>query len=178
MHLPNYVDFNKISEQHAKLRKFYSSYVILGAGSYRTTYDLGNGTVAKVPSENSLDCGENTGISANLMELAIYKKLGKLGIFAKPTLIWKFGLPVLIMEKIDITHEPSPCYDRIIKENGLSFDDGRYQCGKNSKGKTVCFDYGNEFDFLDVKDLQKVKLEYTKVYKKFAKKEKKVVSLL
>ncbi len=168
MHLPNYVDHNKIYEKIKKLNAFYKKYKILGSGSYRTTYDLGNGNVAKVPNLNSLGCGENTGISANITELAIYKRLKKTGVFAPCKLITKYGIPVLIMEKLGQA-APDNKYTEAIQKHKLCFDDGFYQCGRNKEGDIVCFDYGNEFDFLTPKGLERVEKAYTKIYKKYQK---------
>ncbi len=169
MHLPDYVDQKKIYEKIKKLNAFYSSkYKVLGNGSYRTTYDLGDGTVAKVPSCRSLDCMENTGISANLTELAIYKRHKKIGVFAECKVISKFGIPVLIMEKLDHA-DPSKKYEELLDKHKLSFYDGHWQCGKNKAGDVVCYDYGNEFDFLTDKQLKRVEKAYTLIYKKFQK---------
>jgi hypothetical protein len=169
-HLPDYVDVKSLDGRLRKLRdKYTKQYNQLGTGSYRRTFDLGDGTVAKLPGEFSLDCGENTGISANILEYAIYKKHKKTGIFAKTKLIWQLGVPVLIMEKVERGDGPDNEYTAKIRKAKLDFNDGYYQCGKDSTGKMVCFDFGNEFDFLKPKDFEKVKAKYTKVYKKFAK---------
>lgn len=169
-HLPNYVDVKSLDEKLRKLRdKYNKKYTQLGTGSYRRTFDLGNGTVAKLPGEFSLDCCENTGISANLIEYAIYKKHKKVGIFAKTKLVWELGIPVLIMDKVE-REEPDMEYKEKIRKAKLLFNDGYFQCGKDRTGTIVCFDFGNEFDFLKPNDFKKTETKYTKVYKKFSKK--------
>ena len=147
-HLPKYVDEKSLDAKLRKVRDFYNKkYTQLGTGSYRRTFDLGNGTVAKIPGEFSLDCMENTGISANLIEYAIYMKFKKTGIFAKTSLIWKYGIPVLIMDKVQ-REEPDLKYKTKIEKAKLCFNDGYYQCGQDSTGRVVCFDFGNEFYYL------------------------------
>jgi hypothetical protein len=159
-----------MGEELSKLRDRYKKYTKLGEGSYRATYDLGNGKVAKIPSEHSVDCWSNTGISANIIELAIYKKFAKSNIFAKAELIWELGFPVLIMDKVEDA-EPDKHYKARVTRKKLVFNDGFYQCGKNTKGTVVCYDYGNEFSFLTAKETKEVKAEYMAIYKKFSKKQ-------
>jgi len=167
------LNYNEIENKFEfTLKQLGNKYNELGSGAYRTTFALDGKKVVKCPNTEYTGADEtDNGVIANLLEFYISKKYAHLKIFPRVKLVWLNGIPLVIMDKLDedfSTDRRDKFFD-ILEKNEIELWDGDYQCGMNSRGRVLCYDFGNEFDLVSKVELKKIKNRAVGVYEELSK---------
>jgi hypothetical protein len=175
----NAEDFNydKVESKVERLDAFlWKKYHKLGDGGYRSVFELNDEQVIKCPLVDS--CYEDpfdNGIRANLIEYYFYERYKKLNIMPKTELIWKRGIPLVIMEKVEVNSvnfSESQEFFEYLKKNGIELWDGDRQLGKTVDGKVVSYDLGNENENLSERINAKIDRMTLEIYDRLSQKRK------